>query len=91
MIGPDSRYANSTVVKLPDGRGTVRYTTVPSHQTDYQITFTYHQVAGYERIDQLAFGYYSDETKWYLIADANPEILDWEDLDPGIILRIPNL
>lgn len=90
-IGPDSRYAQSSVVKLTDDAGNVRYTIVSSHQEDFEVTFSYHQVAGFERIDQLAYDFYLDENKWYLIADANPEILDWEELDPGVIIRIPNV
>lgn len=90
-IGPDSRYAASTVVKLTDASGAVRYTIVPSHQQDFTVTFTYHQMSGAERIDLLAYEYYNDEGKWYMIADANPEIMDWDNLDPGVIIRIPNI
>ena len=90
-IGPDSRYASSNVVKLTDASGAVRYTIMPSHQVDFEVTFSYHQMSGFERIDLLAYEYYQDENKWYVIADANPEILDWDELDPGTIIRIPNL
>jgi hypothetical protein len=27
---------------------------------------------------------------WWMIADCNPEILDWNDLQVGTIIRIPS-
>jgi hypothetical protein len=42
-----------------------------------------------DRPDLLAGQMYGDETMWWVIADANPEILDWMDVAPGTRVRIP--
>jgi phage tail protein X len=76
---------------------------VPGTQHNYTITFTYHQVTNYDRLDSLAYAYYGSATLWWRIADANPEIMDWHhpspggavgngsgDLTAGTLIRIPN-
>jgi nucleoid-associated protein YgaU len=43
-----------------------------------------------ERLDHLAARFYGDATKYWLILDANPEILNpFELLRPGKPIRIP--
>lgn len=43
-----------------------------------------------DRLDLLAYQYYSDETLWWIIAAANPTLRkDSFFLEPGIQLRIP--
>jgi nucleoid-associated protein YgaU len=59
--------------------------------TDTTIRFTWHQVHGEEFIDGIAYDYYGDSTLWWVIANANPEILDYSVLPPGTLLRIPGL
>lgn len=83
-----SRYADSkitTVVK--DGQDAA--VIVPSMQQPFSFKYVSHQVAEGERADSIAYQYYADPTMWFRIADANPGILFWDDLAPGIVLRIP--
>jgi hypothetical protein len=40
-------------------------------------------------METLAVLFYSDARKWYIIADANPEIFFPLDLEVGINLTIP--
>lgn len=43
-----------------------------------------------DRLDLLAFKYFSDQDLWWIISAANPEIRkDSLYLDPGIQIRIP--
>lgn len=43
-----------------------------------------------DRLDQLAWNYYSDSTLWFIIAAANPDLRkDSLYLEPGTQLRIP--
>ena len=43
-----------------------------------------------DRLDLLAFKYYSDSTLWWIISAANPELRkDIMHLEPGTQLRIP--
>jgi nucleoid-associated protein YgaU len=49
----------------------------------------FHTYTADQRLDLLAFAFYRNPEKFWLIADANPE-MDPEDLlEPGRLLRIP--
>lgn len=87
---PNSRYANSTVTAA-SRNGTDIAVIVPSQQIAYSFTFVYHQVVTGDRAETLAYQYYTDPTLWWRIADANPEVLFWDDLTPGTIIRVPQL
>lgn len=90
MISAASRYADSTVVTLvKDGNDVA--VIVPSAQVSYSFTFIHHVVALGERIESVAYQYYTDPSLWWRIADANPEILWWDDLAPGTVLRVPSI
>jgi len=90
MISAASRYADSTVATLvKDGQDVA--VIVPSAQVAYSFSFTHHTVVTGDRADSIAYQYYTDPTLWWRIADANPEILWWDDLAPGTVLRIPSI
>ena len=83
-----SRYADSkiaTVVK--DGQDIA--VIVPSEQQPFSFRYTAYQVVEGDRIDNIAYQYYGDPTLWWRIADANPSMMWFDDLTPGIVLRIP--
>ncbi len=90
MILPNSRYRNSLVVLLDVG-DEIRKTIVPSPQADWTFQYTIHVVTAGERIEHIANKYYNDDTQWWNIADANPEILNWSTLAGGTVLRIPRV
>ena len=89
MITPNSRYNSLAVVvtDTPRGKQQVIDIETPGTQT---VSFTYHQVQDGDTIDALALDEYDDGNLWWVIADANPEVLDWHTLTPGTILRIPS-
>lgn len=90
MITAASRYADSALALVSSSRGT-NLTVVPSQQREWAFNFTYHQVNGADRIDLLADQYYSDARLWWMIADANPEVLEWSTLTVGQTIRIPSV
>jgi hypothetical protein len=55
------------------------------------ITFSYHAYVEGERLDQIAETYYKNSLFWWVIPEYNPEILDFTNLAPGTLLRIPNV
>jgi phage tail protein X len=94
MITANSRYAQSTVVALNALNGTPWAgqdiaTIVAGEQDVYTFNYAPYQVTQVDRIDNLAYSFYGDATKWWVIADANPQILDWGNLAIGTVLRIP--
>lgn len=85
-----SRYENAQPEAVVY-RGTLTRA-LPLRRTPYQsFRFTYHQVSFGERIDLLAHRYVGGSRDWHLIADVNPEKLYFGDLQPGEVLRIPNV
>ena len=89
MISSRSRYAGAKTAKIQVAPGDVRVTIVPSPESDWQFNYTYHQVKRGDRADTLARLFYGDDTRWWLIANANPEIMDWTYLNAGTVIRIP--
>ena len=89
MIPAGSRYAANTVVpaKNLDGRDILAVTFTQPVNTS--IRYQYHQVAGHDTIDGLAYKIFGDATKWWAIANLNPEILDFSMLTVGYLLRVP--
>lgn len=90
MILPNSRYANSTVTTVVK-EGVSVAVIVPSPAATYSFTYVNYQVAVGDRIDTLAFQFYADPSQWWRIAQANPEILFWDNLTVGTVIRIPQL
>jgi hypothetical protein len=74
-----------------DSSGVTRSTIIiepPTSSVTYSIS-TYEWQTG-DQIDYLSSSAYGDETQWWRIADANPEILMWNDITPGTQIRVPN-
>lgn len=90
MIVPNSRYANSNITTvMKDGADVA--VIVPSAASTYSFAFVNYQVAVGDRIDTLAFRFYGDATQWWRIAQANPEIMFWDNIAVGSIVRVPQL
>jgi hypothetical protein len=56
---------------------------------DVRGEFVIHPVQGGEVLDLLAYRYYGDESKWWIIAEVN-DIFFMYDIVPGQQLVIPN-
>jgi hypothetical protein len=87
-----SRYEYSTIDFVSttvngDSNPIVFYSITPLSKLSYQ-EHTY--IMG-ERLDQLANKYYRNSEYWWLIPEANPEILDFTNIVPGTTIRIPRV
>jgi nucleoid-associated protein YgaU len=89
MFFEGSRYRRVPDAAFSDGAGRslpVKRTREPV-RTETGLTY---QVRSGDRLDALAFKFYRDPRRWWIIADANPEALTLEQLlEPGRLLRIP--
>ncbi len=88
MILPNSRYSNSTVATV-EKDGSHVPVIVPSAAVAYSFQYISHAVTLGERVESIAFQYYTDASLWYRIAQANHEILWWDNLAPATIIRVP--
>jgi nucleoid-associated protein YgaU len=89
MIFTGSRYIGVEVTNPLDAQGTtprvLGLRVIPPTPGALE-----HLVVEGARLDQLAFQFYSEPTRYWLILDANPEVLNpLELLTPGRRIRIP--
>ena len=92
MILQGSRYVANTVVTVAApatfGGGDISVI-VPGAGQPYTFQYTDYQVVAGDRIDNIAYRYFGNATLWWQIANVNPEVLYWDDLMPGTVIRIP--
>jgi phage tail protein X len=90
MITSDSRYINTILqtVEGPDG-ATRQEMRVPFPRTRV-INYTNYRFIGDDRVDIVAHKFYGNGRLWWKIADANPQILDWLNVPPGTVVRVPS-
>ncbi len=89
-IDTNSRYANNKLVAVEiDGR--TRTTIVIEPPDEQRITFSTYVWQDGDQIEYLSWSAYGDEQAWWVIADANPEILYWNDLPRGTKVRVPSV
>jgi len=88
MIFKGSRYEKVPVYQITDPSGQIitvlgiRF--IPSTPAGFLHTFK-----ADERLDILAYNFYRNPEKFWLIADANTEMDPDDLLEPGRLLRIP--
>lgn len=88
-ISQTSRYASSTLAPVTDATGITRQTILPTTPSDTAYQVRFYQWSAGDRADLLAFRTYGDERLWWLIANANPEIILWLNVPVGTVIRIP--
>jgi nucleoid-associated protein YgaU len=88
MIFTNSRYAGQTVLRVEGSDGVSR-PTLYRQKPPPTTRFLHYTVSYGDRLDKLAAAFYADDTQWWRIADANPEVFFPTTLVPGSIIRIP--
>ena len=89
MFFSGSRYQRVQDATWSDEAGTTLTLKRTREPVTTQAALTY-QVRTGDRLDALAQKFYHDPRKWWLIADANPDVLTLEQLlEPGMQLVIP--
>lgn len=91
MITPFSRYANNTIQSLVDNKGVSRPTIIIDTPGERRISFSTYTWRLGDQIEYLAYSAYGDEKSWWIIANANPEILFWDNIPPGQHVRVPHV
>jgi hypothetical protein len=89
-INQYSRYVDNTVLNLQDPEGVSRATIIINPPGEQRIRFSTYTWQIGDQIEYLAFSAYADEESWWIIANANPEILYWDSIKPGTTIRVPN-
>ena len=86
LVG-DSPYKNAYALNYGDGDYSLEapIPLVPSSSNDIQ-----HTVKDGETLQNIAFRYYGDSGKWYIIAEANGILNPFKELESGTLIRIPS-
>lgn len=86
LVG-DSPYKNAYALNYGDGDYSLEapIPSVPSSSNDIQ-----HTVKDGETLQNIAFRYYGDSGKWYIIAEANSILNPFKELESGTLIRIPS-
>jgi len=79
-------YDSGYVIHYPDGSYSLERNIPTITMSDEDIT---HTLKDGETLQNIAFRYYGDSGKWYIIAEANNIINPFKDLVPGLQLKIP--
>ena len=81
-----SPYNNAYALKYNDGDYSLeaKPPIVPESPNDIQ-----HTVKDGETLQNIAFRYYGDSGKWYIIAEANKTLNPFKELEMGNLIRIP--
>lgn len=81
-----SPYNNAYALKYNDGDYSLeaKPSIVPESPNDIQ-----HTVKDGETLQNIAFRYYGDSGKWYIIAEANKILNPFKELEMGTLIRIP--
>jgi phage tail protein X len=91
MIFNGSRYQRNAVASVVDpSTKESRLSILHLWPTSFVITYSVYVWVQGDRVDLLANHYYADPSLWWMLADANPEIMDWEAVTPGTSVRIPD-
>jgi phage tail protein X len=90
-IQSNSRYVNASTSVLTVNNND-RQVIVPGSPQTYMFNYQSYQITGADTLDSLAYAFYGDPSAWWMICDANPEIMNWQDMTPliGYIIRVPN-
>lgn len=90
MIYTDSRYATGNVYYAGDARYKAANTTVSrKFPSDIYEYFAYTWTSE-DRVDLVAYKFLGSSGFWWILMDANPEIINPFSIAPGTVLRIPS-
>jgi nucleoid-associated protein YgaU len=89
VIFEGSRFQGGAVRTLPDKRGNYQ---TGVYRDNVPVSTVVQTVVAPDnvRLDQVAFRMFGDATLWWAIADANPDVLWFDEIPPGTLLRIPS-
>jgi phage tail protein X len=86
-----SRYETGAVGERVHSDGTLSISLFRGPlKTTTGVRYYPYQVTDGDRYDLIAYHAYQDSSKWWYVADANPELLSPDPLPAGSVIRIPD-
>ncbi|WP_369042227.1 hypothetical protein [Streptomyces sp. Midd1] len=84
-----SRYQRNEVALVPDRAGRLQLAIMPRRPVAQTLRVTDYRWRTAERVDDVSTRYYGSESSWWMIAEANPSILDWAQVPAGQPILVP--
>lgn len=84
-----SRYQRNTTALVPDRAGNLQLAIMPRRPDAQTLRVTDYRWRTSERVDDVAARYYGSESSWWMFAEANPSILDWNQVQAGQQILVP--
>ncbi len=82
-----SRYSKKTMIQSNTATESLRFH--PLRETTRDLASQSYITRAGDTFESLAFKHYGDGNRWWVIADANPEIFFPLDLLPGVEIKLP--
>lgn len=89
MISARSRYTKAKVCRFIDRNGVLRKGIAVPWPAQLLVNFTEYRWQAGDRVDLVAAAFYDDPNAWHVIAQANPEIMVWDEVPIGYVIRVP--
>jgi hypothetical protein len=88
-ISTESRY-NDDVLLANEVNGKTRVEIKVKFPAARIVSYSYYRFSDGDRPDTLAANLIGNANLWWMIAEANPEIMNWHEVAVGTIIRIPS-
>jgi nucleoid-associated protein YgaU len=86
-----SRYEHGIVGFVADAAGVQHLTVYRAEPTPQSPPPNFYVVRVGDRLDTISFRVYGRPDLWWVLADANPDVLLPDPLDPGLTLLVPDV
>lgn len=84
-----SRYQRNETALVPDRNGNLQLAIMHRRPTAQTLRVTDYRWRTDERVDAVASRYYGSESSWWMFAEANPNVLDWTQVQAGQQVLVP--
>lgn len=91
LISRTSRYQRNLISLVDDRNGTSRQYIVHRQPVAMVLQVNDYLWRQDDRVDSLAASFYGSESSWWMIAEANPAVLDWSTVPAGTRIRVPRV
>ncbi|MEV7902176.1 tail protein X [Streptomyces anulatus] len=88
-ISLTSRYQRHATALVRDRRGNLQLAVMSRAPENQSLRVSDYRWRSHERVDDVSTRYYGSETSWWMIAEANPRVLDWTQVPAGMQIMVP--
>ncbi|MEV5264832.1 hypothetical protein [Streptomyces werraensis] len=88
-IDMTSRYQRNETALVPDRTGRLQLAIMHRRPVDQRLRVSDYRWRSDDRPDDVSSRYYGSESSWWMVAEANPQIMDWTQVPAGQQIMVP--